>query len=92
MSTGAQYVVAAYAVVLFALLIYVVVLGLKSARTAREAELLALLVERAERVDEARQPPHDDDGSSPSASGPPATGRGPGAVAPEGPARGSERS
>lgn len=46
MSTGAQYVTAAYGVVLFALLMYVVVIGLKSARMAREAELLALLVER----------------------------------------------
>jgi CcmD family protein len=49
-STGAQYVVAAYGVVLFGLLLYVVVLGLRSARLAREAELLARLVER----DEAR--------------------------------------
>ena len=46
MSTGAQYVVAAYGVVLFAVLMYVVVIGLKSARLAREAELLAKLVER----------------------------------------------
>jgi CcmD family protein len=45
-STGAQYVVAAYGVVLVALLVYVVVLGLRSARLAREAELLARLVER----------------------------------------------
>jgi CcmD family protein len=45
MSTGAQYVVAAYGVVLFGLLLYVVVLGLRSARLAREAELLARLVE-----------------------------------------------
>ena len=45
MSTGAQYVVAAYAVVLFALLVYVVVLGMRTARLAREAELLARLVE-----------------------------------------------
>jgi hypothetical protein len=45
-STGAQYVVAAYGVLLFALLLYVVVIGLKSARMAREGELLALLVER----------------------------------------------
>ncbi len=44
MSTGAQYVVAAYAVVLFALLVYVVVLGMRTARMAREAELLARLV------------------------------------------------
>ena len=46
MSTGAQYVVAAYGVVLFGLLMYVVVLGLRTARVAREAELLARLVER----------------------------------------------
>ncbi len=46
MSTGAQYVVAAYGVVLFGLLMYVVVLGLRTARLAREAELLARLAER----------------------------------------------
>ena len=46
MSSGAQFVVAAYAVVLFALLVYVLVLGLRTARVAREAELLARLVER----------------------------------------------
>jgi hypothetical protein len=45
MSTGAQYVVAAYAIVLFALLVYVLVLGLRAARIARDAELLARLVE-----------------------------------------------
>jgi CcmD family protein len=45
-STGAQYVVAAYGVVLFGLLMYVVVLGLRTARLAREAELLARLIER----------------------------------------------
>ncbi len=56
MSTGAQYVVAAYGVVLFALLMYVVVIGLKSARMAREAELLALLVERGA-GDEVSAPP-----------------------------------
>ena len=57
MSTGAQYVVAAYGVVLFALLMYVVVIGLKSARMAREAELLALLVERGEDEREEDEPP-----------------------------------
>ena len=56
MSTGAQYVVAAYGVVLFALLMYVVVIGLKSARLAREAELLALLVEREVDADAAAEP------------------------------------
>ena len=46
MSSGGEYVVAAYGVVLFALLVYVVVIGMKSARQAREAELLATLIER----------------------------------------------
>ena len=46
MSTGAQYVVAAYGVVLFGLVMYVVAIGLKAGRMAREAELLARLVER----------------------------------------------
>ena len=52
MSTGAQYVVAAYGVVLFALLVYVVAVGMRTARLAREAELLARLVERAAGEDE----------------------------------------
>ena len=43
-----EYVAAAYGAILFALLMYVVAVGLKSARMAREAELLALLVERAD--------------------------------------------
>ena len=46
MSEGAKYVVAAYGVVLFALLVYVVAIGLKAGRMAREAELLARLVDR----------------------------------------------
>lgn len=46
MDDGSQYVVAAYAVVLFALLLYVVVVALRTARIQREAELLARLVER----------------------------------------------
>jgi hypothetical protein len=45
-NSGDEYVYAAYGVVLFALLLYVVVVGLRSARTAREAELMARLVER----------------------------------------------
>jgi hypothetical protein len=53
MSSGGEYVVAAYGVVLFALLVYVVVIGLKSARQARETELLARLVEsRADAEDD----------------------------------------
>jgi hypothetical protein len=46
MSTGAQYVVAAYGVVLFGLVMYLVAVGARSARLQREAELLARLVER----------------------------------------------
>jgi len=45
MSSGGEYVVAAYGVVLFALMVYVVVVGLKSARQARETELLAKLID-----------------------------------------------
>jgi hypothetical protein len=52
-SSGGEYVVAAYGVVLFALLVYVVVIGLKSARQARETELLAKLIEsRADAEDD----------------------------------------
>ena len=46
MSTGGQYVAAAYAVVVFGLLLYAVVVGLRNARIAREAEILARIVER----------------------------------------------
>jgi hypothetical protein len=53
--SGEEYVYAAYGVVLFALLLYVVVTGLRTARTAREAELLARLVERD--VPEPREEP-----------------------------------
>ena len=47
MSTGSQYVVAAYAVILFVLLMYVVVLGARTGRIAREVELLARVAEEA---------------------------------------------
>lgn len=43
-----EYVTAAYGVVLFGLILYVVVVGMRTARLAREAELLARLVERRE--------------------------------------------
>ena len=46
MSEGAKYVVGAYGVVLFALVMYVVAIGMKAGRMAREAELLARLVDR----------------------------------------------
>lgn len=42
-----EYVVAAYAVIWFMLMLYVVSLGMRTARLAREAELLArILAER----------------------------------------------
>jgi hypothetical protein len=50
-----EYVTATYGVVLFALLLYVVVVGMRSARLAREAELLARLVERDETGREATE-------------------------------------
>jgi len=50
-----EYVAATYGVVLFALLLYVVVVGLRSARLAREAELLARLVERRQSEEEAAE-------------------------------------
>jgi hypothetical protein len=55
-SEGAKYVVAAYGVVLFALVMYVVAIGMKAGRMAREAELLARLVERRAARDEDRDP------------------------------------
>ncbi len=48
MSTGSQYVTAAYGVVLFALLVYVIVVGLRAARVGREAEVLARVVGEAD--------------------------------------------
>ena len=53
-----EYVAAAYGVILFALLLYVVVAGMRSARLAREAELLARLVER-ERAEQDAAPETD---------------------------------
>ncbi len=41
-----DYVVAAFAVVWFVLLVYVAAVGLRTARIAREVELLTRLVER----------------------------------------------
>lgn len=74
MSTGAQYVVAAYGVVLFGLLMYVVVAGLRSARQAREAELLARLVERLPGGDD-RGAGHEDEPVAAPADGPPPASR-----------------
>ena len=49
MSGGTQYVVAAYAVIWFMLMLYVVSSGLRTARLAREAELLVRLLDERER-------------------------------------------
>lgn len=46
MSTGSQYVVAAYAVIWFVLLIWVVYAGARMARMSREIELLTKIVEK----------------------------------------------
>ena len=56
MSTGAQYVVAAYGVVLFAVLMYLVVVAARTARLARESELLARLAERRRAEETAPEP------------------------------------
>jgi CcmD family protein len=48
-STGSQYVVAAYAVIWFVLLLYVLVIAARTARVSREVELLARLAD--ERLD-----------------------------------------
>jgi CcmD family protein len=53
MSTGAQYVVAAYAVIWFVLLLYALVVAARTQRVAREVELLARLMEER---DEAAPP------------------------------------
>ncbi len=61
MSEGAKYVVAVYGVVLFALVMYVVAIGMKAGRMAREAELLARLVERRAARDEDGGPAEAED-------------------------------
>jgi len=45
MSSGVEFVVAAYAVIWVILVLYVVSMGLRTARLAREAELLARLLD-----------------------------------------------
>jgi CcmD family protein len=58
MGSGTQYVVAAYAVIWVVLILYVVALGLRTARVAREAELLVRLLDerdQAAATDEAAE-------------------------------------
>jgi CcmD family protein len=55
-STGSQYVVAAYAVIWFVLLLYVLGIAARTARISREVELLARLAdERAEEDEDGRR-------------------------------------
>lgn len=51
MSSGAEYVIAAYGVVAFALIVYLVVAAMKRARLGREQELLDRLDDRAAQDD-----------------------------------------
>lgn len=46
MSGGAQYVVAAYAVIWVLILAYVVMLGARTARVSRQVEVLSRLIDR----------------------------------------------
>jgi CcmD family protein len=52
-SNGTQYVVAAYSVIWFVLMLYVAIVGLRTSRISRELELLARLVERRNAEEEA---------------------------------------
>lgn len=51
-----DYVVAAFAVVWFVMLVYVAVVGLRTARIAREVELLARLVQRRQSSETTTEP------------------------------------
>lgn len=51
MSGGAQYVVAAYAVIWILLLAYVVMLGARTARVSRQVEVLSRLIDRGSAPD-----------------------------------------
>ncbi len=59
MSGGAQYVVAAYAVIWFLLLAYVVVLGARSARVGRQVEAISRMLDRREQKDAEPDPAED---------------------------------
>ena len=59
MSGGAQYVVAAYAVIWFLLLAYVVVLGARSARVGRQVEAISRMLDRREQKDAEADPAED---------------------------------
>ena len=52
MSGGSQYVVAAYAVIWFLVLAYVVVLGARTARIGRQVEAISRMLDRREQREE----------------------------------------
>ena len=56
MSGGAQYVVAAYAVIWFLLLAYVVMLGARTARVGRQVEAIMRMLDRQEGGQDANRP------------------------------------
>lgn len=51
-----DYVVAAFAVVWFVMLVYVALVGLRTARIAREVELLTRLVQRRQSSETTTEP------------------------------------
>ena len=51
MSGGSQYVVAAYAVIWFLVLAYVVVLGARTARIGRQVEAISRMLDRRDQGD-----------------------------------------
>ena len=57
MSGGAQYVVAAYAVIWFLVLAYVVMLGARTARVGRQVEAISRMLDRREKGGAAQQEP-----------------------------------
>lgn len=60
MSGGAQYVVAAYAVIWFLILAYIVVLGARSARIGRQVEAISRMLDRRQGADESQSDSSED--------------------------------
>lgn len=60
MSGGAQYVVAAYAVIWFLILAYVMMLGARTARVSRQVEVLSRLIDRQGGDDGTGDAPRED--------------------------------
>ncbi|MBM3664788.1 MAG: CcmD family protein [Actinobacteria bacterium] len=56
MSGGAQYVVAAYAVIWFLVLAYVVMLGVRTARVGLQVEAITRMLDRREAEESGTEP------------------------------------